>query len=361
VTPRRGGRDHGRGTLVLDRTFPGVGRIKRASGVTEPKFYQLLDAMLVTLYKGGRLDLLRAIKDGTLTPLEVWSHFRLQDMDRLPRPETLKPFRKTALAWAQRYKGRRGQGIHERHRYELVAKLRTLADCGPKGATVAEAPALLLAYRAACEDEGTHRTFNYAKAALQAFLRATVGRRSPVYVAVADVEGLEVRKQARRAPHLPEDARALRERLGDEAGAIWWGMCCSGMGPTEFWGRWETRPGLVLEVFGTKRAARHRRLPLVTALRRPGMTYGAFRRRLAAVTDGALVPYDARRAFTHWMEQAGIPRTRRRAYLGHAIGDVTELYERHEVDRYLAEDGAALRGYVGEGERPGLALVHGAP
>jgi hypothetical protein len=48
------------------------------------------------------------------------------------------------------------------------------------------------------------------------------------------------------------------------------------------------------------------------------------------------------------MEQAGIPRTRRRLYLGHGVRSVTDLYERHQVDAFLADDAAKLRAFLGE-------------
>ena len=46
MTPHR---DKNLGTFVIDRRFPGVGRIKRASGATDAGVYKSLDAMLTTL------------------------------------------------------------------------------------------------------------------------------------------------------------------------------------------------------------------------------------------------------------------------------------------------------------------------
>ena len=59
-----------------------------------------------------------------------------------------------------------------------------------------------------------------------------------------------------------------------------------------------------------------------------------------------LVPYDLRRTYSHWMELAAIPRTRRRMYMGHAAKDVTDLYEEHEVTAFLEEDAAKLRAFL---------------
>jgi hypothetical protein len=41
-----------------------------------------------------------------------------------------------------------------------------------------------------------------------------------------------------------------------------------------------------------------------------------------------------------------IPRSRRKMYMGHSGGDVTGLYERHEVDWWLVQDAATVRAYI---------------
>jgi hypothetical protein len=303
-----------------------------------------LDAMLVTLYQRGRLDLLRAIQDGTLAPLEVWDAYRSGDLSRLPDPTSLRPFRRTALAWAKKYQGRKGRGIHDRHRKELVAKLTKLADQGNKDATLADSADLLRDYRDACQEARTHRVFNYARAALMAFLRATVGARHRLYGEVAEIETLDKLATPPRKAHTPDEARAIRDQLRSPLGDIWWMTCCSGMGPEEFWGSWETTRDGALLIRGTKRHARVRRVPLLVPMRPPERSYQVYRK---ALPEG-VTPYDARRNYAHWLELAGIPRARIKLYMGHQIGDVLDLYTRHEVDRWLPEDGNRLRAVLGE-------------
>ncbi len=41
-----------------------------------------------------------------------------------------------------------------------------------------------------------------------------------------------------------------------------------------------------------------------------------------------------------------MPRIRRKMYMGHAVADVTELYECHEVEAYLSADATRLREWV---------------
>src|SRR5437867_8853623 len=64
------------GTYRLDRTFPGVGRIAKASGATTRAEFHNRDALLTRLYNQGRLDLLRAIQAGTYSMTEVYAGSR---------------------------------------------------------------------------------------------------------------------------------------------------------------------------------------------------------------------------------------------------------------------------------------------
>ena len=40
--------------------------------------------------------------------------------------------------------------------------------------------------------------------------------------------------------------------------------------------------------------------------------------------------------------------------MGHSVGDVTDIYEQHEVDRYLADDAAKLERWVRAQEKEAL-------
>ena len=57
-------RSNGRGTIVLDRIVPVVGRIKRASGTNEKTTFKYINAMITTLQDLARFDILRAAGHG---------------------------------------------------------------------------------------------------------------------------------------------------------------------------------------------------------------------------------------------------------------------------------------------------------
>lgn len=55
-------------------------------------------------------------------------------------------------------------------------------------------------------------------------------------------------------------------------------------------------------------------------------------------------------------EFSGFDANRRRQYLGHSTGDVTDLYEQTEIAGYLADDAAKLEKFVRAGEKETLTL-----
>lgn len=77
---------------------------------------------------------------------------------------------------------------------------------------------------------------------------------------------------------------------------------------------------------------------------------------MTRATNGTVQPYDARRTFSHWLEEARITQTLIKMYMGHAAKDVTDLYQRHELAAYLESDADLLREYLGE-QQGGLRLV----
>lgn len=320
-----------RGTsLILDRQFRSVGRIKRSTGTDDPTLYRLLDGMVGTLYKGGRIDVLQAIQRGRLTLLEVWARYRVGELDRLPTVETMQPLRQQMEAWVE--KADTGTWNRASRRYAVRAILRLARQ----DATLDAVPDLLRNYASTAAGP---TMFNRTRSACQAFLRDTVGKSHPLYTRVLDVRPRRIRTRVGN-PQSPEAIAELASKLEPAYGEIVWAMALTGMGPGELWGRWSLGEDRI-HIVGTKRQGRVRDIPLIRPIARPTRLYPAFRRALKDVTTTVL-PYDLRRTFAHWMETASIPRTRRKMYMGHGKTDVTDLYERHDVERYLIEDGEKL-------------------
>lgn len=243
--------------------------------------------------------------------------------------------------------------VSESHRKRLRQVFHALLK-GARKPYRSELPTLLEAYRTKCVSENHPRAFNYSKAGILALLRDTLGRRSELYLTIADIPKMPERKQGVSALTV-EQARAVRDKLPEHVAHIWWAMCCTGMGATEYWGEWTVLEDRV-RIKGTKRPGRRwgstgREVPLLTTLVRPEMTPDRFAKllRLAGAS-----PYQGRHSYATWLEDAEIPRTRRQIYKGHGVKDIGDLYERRDITAFLAEDRARLLKVLGV--EPGLVL-----
>ncbi len=152
----------------------------------------------------------------------------------------------------------------------------------------------------------------------------------------------------------PNDARSVAEELEPLVARIWWSLCVTGMRPSEFWGDWEIEGNLV-RVNGTKTENAERLIPLLYPVVKPALTYRQFNRRLEKLS-ASVRARAGRKCFARWMNEAGIPRTRRRAYLGHATReDVTDRYEGYSPEQYFDKDRRRLRDFIGASPSLGLA------
>lgn len=333
-------------SFVIDRVFRGVGRIKRSSGTSHARTFRRINEMLTTLFERGRLDLLIAIRDGLLTPLQVYHAFNASKLDLLPAADDLANLHETMLAWAE------GYTCSDRHRESLKQSVRYLAPQGstyPVGSLVARLEALKTRMKA--KDQG--RTFNLARSAAQSFARDTRKKHSQLWRDISGIENLTVHPKRKPHPMDPKELVELVLRLPSGVREDAWSMVHCGMRPAEYWGTWSAQPDRIL-VTSAKQRVRSGKPPVVRAVPRvimgeikpPRSTYKAMQKAFKKITDGVVEPYDLRRSFANWMEAARIHRTNRKGYLGHGAKDVTDRYEWHEMDAFLDADARLLRDYL---------------
>lgn len=336
-------------TLIIDRTFPGVGRIKKATGTTNPAVRRKLSRMLTALYDDGRLDILRAIRDNALTLLQVHDAYQRKTLDQLPTVETVRGLADALREWIDGLVAREDNAetfdCSQKHITSLRTTLGYLEEAAPK-ATLHDLPKVLDKLRESLGKQHP-RSFNLARSHSMAFVRATLKRSHNLYSAITDIAPRNVPKRAERPDLAPDWMRGMFPNpASDPVDAIAWGMATTGMGAEEYWGKWAVMADRV-RIHGTKRISRVRDVPLVRAPTSPQMHRRTFEDKVRERTSRAIEPYDLRRCFSRWMESAGVPRIRRKMYMGHAVGDVTELYERHEVEAYLKGDAAKVREWLG--------------
>lgn len=347
MTPHR---YHDRGTLVIDKIIKGVGRIRLASGTKDKRVFKLVVAMFDGLRDQGRLDLITAIRTRKLTPLQVYSAYRLGELERLPTVDQLIPLVPALATFAEEYE------CSDKHRQSLWTTQRYIEKHVATDATVPVLPDVVRTLRVELKD--TPRMFNVVRSVAMAFARSTFGKGSKLWLAIAQTEPLKVTPSRVKHPASVAELLSITSLLPTEmqrdgktvpvdfAGMVWT-LALTGMRTdVEYFDReWSVKSGYV-EIGTGKKDKAVRRVPLVRAPVAPGSAYKAFREALHAVTKGQMTPYDLRRTYANWLEAAGVPRTRRFIYMGHGQVDITGRYEWHEVKAFLAEDGAKVTAWL---------------
>ena len=334
-------------TLIIDRTFKGVGRIKIRTGTRIPAVRRKFSRMLTALADEGRVDMLRALRDGRIHIMQLHDAYQRKALDQLPSAETSRPLAPAMRDWIASF----GQ---TKHAVSLETSLGYL-EGAKANALISDLPQLLLTLRATL-GQSHPRSFNMLRSAASGYIRQTLTRSHSLYPQVLAVELVPVKKKRKHCPLTVTEMRAwFPNPQTDDLDAIAWGMVTTGMGAKEYYGGWTVMLDRV-HIEGTKTDHRKRDVPLILAPAVPRMHRRTFEDKLRERTSRAMTPYDLRRTYSNWMEAAGILRTRRKLYMGHSAGDVTGGYELHEVSAFLSEDGTILRQFIGLEHTPAIRL-----
>jgi len=330
----------GRGTWIVQRRILGI-HIRRRTGCMERAAAERVEVALLKLGEHGRRDLLEAFNHRQITGPELVAALDRYGVSFQFTVEAAVALKPAVAGWLT------GVDLSEKTKREYRYAFTAL-ERGKRRALVGDLPALLVRYARRARPV----MFQRVKAACQAFVRDTVptGRQSALWRDVAAVRGPRGQRREVQGGLTPDAARLVAEHLG-QLGPIWWTLCCTGMGPREFWVTpWHVL-GDRLVIEGTKRAGRRRVVPLIVTPVRPFSTPTALGKALRAIRPELGLPrlttYTARRTFAHWLELARIEDSRCDAYMGHAPQQMRSLYREHEVASYVAADAAALRQVIG--------------
>lgn len=360
-------------TLVVDRRIRGIGRIRHATGLTAPAQFRKLNDEITEASTTSEGRAILAMMVGRKPKLRADAFFRAastKTLHLIPQGNAALPLVDALTQWREDTRPDVSTDTY-RVRGELVAAVKGLAQ--PK-AMVAALPDVIRQLRV--RQAKAPRSFNLNRSYALAFVRDTIGKLSPVYLGVQAVPVRKVRPKVKPRPLSPKELGELASGF-DAVAAEWlsqhpspqatkrpraswvdaYTMALTGMNPREFHGEWSDRADRV-HIGGTKRPGRVRDVPLLFPSklwgdwrlnRYPSVSQRVFAKAFKQAADHAGIPctpYDLRRSFANWLESAGIPRTRRQLYLGHGAKDITDLYERHEVDAFLKDDGAKLRAWI---------------
>jgi hypothetical protein len=279
-------------TLRIDLRFKSVGRINRASGTTVPAVRAKIVRMLRALYEDGRLDILRAIRDGHVTFMQVYDAYKRRALGELPIGNTMPMLAPTMRAWIANVE----VGVLRRPSRESRDR-GALLRAHDKTARVADLPRVLEELRNATLGTKHPRSFNLARAAALAFVRSTLKRSHPIWLACAAVEQRKVPKRALAVALTVKDMQdRFKNPETDNVDAIAWSLVTTGMGAKEYWGRWQTQSDRI-HIAGTKRGGRVRDVPLARAPSVPRLSRDRFERVFRERMQQVITPYDLRRTY----------------------------------------------------------------
>lgn len=349
---------------MLERSFGGVA-VRRASGTTSKDELAEIIRILDALAQTGRLEVIRRVSDGNIKAIDLLHRSRLGlNLDTTSSSagasDRLESVGKRWLA------GRMSASAG--HRRSLTQHL-TLLLSRSSSLGLRDVPRELIKLRQEYELSGHAVTFNNIRTSMLDLARwVEGGKRSALWEEVRSIPKLKILRERQRShnPFSPSKAREMRNYLNAAhpgAGEVFFALCVTGMRPSEYFSRrWTATPERALiSIEGTKSAAAKRVVPMLgvpyPVCEMSYFEYSKIFRQTQRGMVGAMsyaaplshTLYDCRRSFAIWMEEAGIPRTRRRVYLGHARADVTDLYEERsqkQMNAAIVADGKALTTYL---------------
>lgn len=327
----------------FDMAFRGVGRIRVSSGTHDPKVAEKMKAMMYQFFDQGRLDLLAAVHAKRITPLQLYNQVILRKPLRVPTAEEME-----GLEGMQEWADNQPNPDTRRSYRSNIGMLIRFA--GP-GTQIGDIPNVLRRYRDAAAPVVWNRTAIAVRAYLadrQRFVPPDGMLYHPLYASVAV---LPMNAESPRAgrPFTVAELAEVSQALGNAAGMAWT-LALTGMRKGEYWGGWTVEADRIL-VQGGKMRKEIRPVPYLGYAVRPAVSYQTFRKRFVKAAPGHVI-HDLRKTFVKWADEAEIPRIRRKLYVGHSDSDLHDLYERRNIEAFLAEDAAKLRAYLG-GHLPG--------
>ena len=334
------------GTFVIDRRYKGIGRIRRASGTKDRKTLKRILGMLTEIHNQGKRSILCEIRDGVVSPMEVYGYWTEGRLEHLPSALSLQPVIPTIPDWIDNT----FEGVATTKR-NYKSEISRFCKVVGENLPIQDLPIGLKRYRKHCIETTNHRTFNGCRVVLLSYLNKNVGRSHALYGKVSDIPNLKLIPK-RKAPQLSvAEAISLIKQLPQAHADIVRAMIYTGMRWNEVIeegaNEWQVEKDRIV-IKGTKTKNSDRFVPLIQEILKPARGSNAFRKQLKRLRKD-LSPRSFRRSYAHWMEMAGIPRSRRRLYLGHSgPKDTTDIYEHHQVEAFLKEDAQVMEKWIFE-------------
>jgi len=355
---------NGRGTLPIQKQYKGVGVIRVASGTTDPKTYVKILQTMDELYNVGNLTTLESIRDRVISPIELLVKVKDQGVHVVQNVDNSATLIPSIWEWLETY------DIKEATRRGYKSHLEGFVNSCKGTDTIRDLPARLEKYRKTCQKKGIHRSFNQCRAVLMAFTKSQFKRKSQVYQDVREIDTLNVVRKVMNDAVSVLDIVKFTSQMKPEYSEMVWSLCYSGMRKGEYLSENDTEwviEGDRLKVLknnpghGNKGFTRISILPFPIEVPKRGEKQ--FRReidRANTLCQLNVTPHTLRKCFSHWCSEAGIPWVRKNAYMGHVNNTISDIYEKHDVERFLKEDAEKFRGYVERFKKPTVTVNENA-
>ena len=342
------------GTYVIDRQIKNR-RLKLVTGSDDLRTVKKMDLLIDDLKHWGYDDLIQKLADRRVTIRQLYQlHIAGKLHDPSVDTEVVLPLHETLYTWMESYRG-----WSESTRTTMTEFVNTMFKRTEKqipNPTLEDIPTILRAYRIFCEENDSPRVYNLVRSCLYRFVRMTVGKTSPLYMKVADVEKLPDRPKQPQTSKTPQEIERLTKVLPLKYRQMVWTMCTLGVGWKEYQSitvRDDIKTKQVV-IEGTKMdkkdQRRRRQVPLIYPPHPPSGTEKHFRKVLTKhakkVRLDNLRIYTFRKCYANWLKESGIPDWRIEMYMGHQPKTQTQKYQTTEVWRWLIEDAEVMRKWL---------------
>ena len=164
------------GTPMLDIVIPSLGRIHRHIGSEDPKVVKGVPAVVYLCIEQGRLDVLERLRDGAITPIQLYDAYRTNRLNRLASAGAAVPLLPKLAEFERVYPKSEG------YRKDIKLFRRQIEAIARKHATLWELPRLLMRVKTRYEAIGAPVTFNRHKRVAMSFATWALGQsESPLW------------------------------------------------------------------------------------------------------------------------------------------------------------------------------------
>jgi hypothetical protein len=355
---------NGRGTIPIDVSFKGVGRIRVSSGTTDEQTYVDIRQMLDELYNHANIATLKAIQSKSVKPLLVLAQTKNRGIKTSITEDLSRPILTALAEWLETT-----PSLKDATKKSYRGQIDSFAQVVTASDTMEVLVDRLKSYRKLKQRQQFHDTFNKTRAALMSFVKAEFGKTSQLYFELSAVENLKrLRNKNNQFGLEVSDVVALTEGAPKDISAMVWSMASTGLRSYEYlqdegvtWKAEKVKDPIANvsteSVYvdkpnpghGNKGQSRWTLNPFPSELVKPSVAYRQFNRylkKLQPVIGRKVSLTTFRHSFVHWCQLAGIPNERIEVYLGHKHKGTIGIYMGYKEHAYMSEDNAKLRSYI---------------